>query len=83
MVISLCARSYAKRIFPRNSNIVFLMKKRGKGEDYLPWMLEKCQDLKKVKREIQNVRALKVALHYHACDLYALQSREDSNSFVI
>ena len=59
------------------------MKKRGKGEDYLPWMLEKCQDLKKVKREIQNVRALKVALHYHACDLYALQSREDSNSFVI
>ena len=27
MVISLCVRSYAKRIFPRNSNIVFLMKK--------------------------------------------------------
>ena len=23
MVISLCARSYAKRIFPRNSNIIF------------------------------------------------------------
>ena len=31
MVISLCARSYANRIFPRNSNIVFLMKK---GEDF-------------------------------------------------
>ena len=27
MVISLCARLYAKRIFPRNSNVVFLMKK--------------------------------------------------------
>ena len=32
MVISLCARSHAKRIFPRNSNIVFSMKKGEKGK---------------------------------------------------
>ena len=34
MVISLCARSYAKRIFPLNSNIVFLTKKVEKEGDF-------------------------------------------------
>ena len=34
MVISLCAHLYAKRIFSRNLNILFLMKKVGKRRSF-------------------------------------------------